>query len=160
MEENVVYLLKVLEVALIASVKFLIAPFESERYGFNLRESFIITTVGGFVGILLFTFLGDVLAFSFKKFRMKFQKSKKKTKKFTWSTRFFIKTKKRFGLLGVSLITPSIISIPVGTFLIHRLYKGKIKNILVLVLALLIWSTLLNLLAQYLKLSQYLHLPN
>ena len=80
-------------------------------------------------------------------------------KKFKWSTRFIIKTKMRFGLFGVALITPSMISIPVGTFLIHRFYRGKGRNIFVLFISLLLWSVALNLLAQYLKLSQYMHLP-
>ena len=143
---------------LIASVKFLIAPFEAERYGFNFRDSFFITTTGGILGILAFTFIGDFLAFIWRKVTSPFKKDPT-NKKFKWSTRFIIRTKMRFGLMGVALITPSVISIPVGTFLLHRFYKRKLKNILALTACVLLWSITLNLLAQYLKFSQYLHLP-
>ncbi|MBI4929127.1 MAG: hypothetical protein HY841_00070 [Bacteroidetes bacterium] len=163
MDENVIHLLKVLEVALIASLKFLIAPFEAERYGFDFKEAFGITTAGGIFGIIVFTFIGDGIAFIWKKIKNFFRKSVKKDerllKRFKWSTRFIIKTKMRFGLMGVALITPSIISIPIGTFVIHRIYRGKLKNMIILFASLLIWSAALNGLAQYLRLSQYLHLP-
>lgn len=162
MEENVIYFLKILEIGLIASIKFLFAPFEAERYGFNFRDSFFITTSGGIIGILAFTFIGDAIAYFWRKVKNIFRKKEAKdkpAKKFKWSTRFIIKTKMRFGLVGVALITPSIISIPVGTFLLHRFYKKKGRNILVLVLSVLIWGVTLNLLAQYLKFSQFLHLP-
>ena len=159
MDEEVVYLLKVLEVALIASVKFLLAPFEAERYGFSFSQSFLITASGGILGILSFTFIGDAIAYGWKKLKNVFRKKENRDvpgKKFKWSTRFIIKTKMRFGLVGVALITPSIISIPVGTFLIHRFYRGKGRNILALTFSLILWATILNLLAQYLQLSQYI----
>ena len=163
MDEDVIHLLKILEVLLIASVKFILAPFEAERYGFNFKDAFGITTAGGILGIIAFTFIGHGIAYLWKKIKNFFsqsaKKAKKPPKKFKWSTRFIIKTKMRFGLIGVALITPSIISIPVGTFLIHRFYKGKLKNIIVLFISLIIWSVALNGLAQYLMLSQYLHLP-
>ncbi len=160
MDENVIQLLKILEVGLIASVKFLLAPFEAERYGFNFFESLGITLTGGITGILAFTFIGDALAYGWKKLKGVFRKQENSpAKKFKWSTRFIIKTKMRFGLFGVALITPSIISIPVGTFLIHRFYRGKLKNLIVLLFSLIFWGVALNGLAQYLRLSQYLHLP-
>ena len=163
MDEDVIHLLKIFEVLLIASVKFVLAPFEAERYGFNFKDAFCITTAGGILGIIAFTFIGHGIAYLWKKIKNFFSQSVKKDekspKKFKWSTRFIIKTKMRFGLIGVALITPSIISIPVGTFLIHRFYRGKLKNIFLLFVSLLLWALILNGLAQYLKLSQYMHLP-
>jgi len=50
--------LKILEVGLIASVKFLFAPFEAERYNFSFGESFAITTIGGLIGIFAFYYAG------------------------------------------------------------------------------------------------------
>ncbi len=159
MDEHVIYLLKVLEVGLIASVKFAISPFEAERYGFNFRESFLITTAGGIFGVFVFTYMGHAIAFGWRKIKNIFYRRRDKDKplkKFKWSTRFIIKTKMRFGLIGVALITPSVISIPVGTFLIHRFYRRRGRNILALIVFILFWSTVLNLTAQYIKLSQYI----
>lgn len=68
MNEGLIEWLKILEIILIASVKFLFSPFEAERQGFTYRESLIITTTGGVVGILMFTFIGEGIAYSWKKF--------------------------------------------------------------------------------------------
>ena len=160
MDENVIHLLKILEVALIAGIKFVLAPFEAERYHFNFRESFLITTAGGFMGILVFTFIGEIIAFGWRKtvnfFQKPLQNEDKPKRKFTWLKKFIIKTKMQFGLLGLLLTTPLIISIPIGTFMVHRFYRKKGKNILLLMLSVLLWSLVLNGIAQYLKLSQYI----
>ena len=66
MNDDVIHLLKILEVVLIASVKFAIAPFEAERYGFNFKEAFLITTTGGTIGIILFSLIGEVIAFGWR----------------------------------------------------------------------------------------------
>ena len=163
-EADVIYLLKILEIGLIASIKFAFAPFEAERYGFNFRESVLITTTGGIIGILLFSLLGEIIAFGWKKvlnfFKRPLRKEEQPPKKFTRAKRFAVQIKMRFGLLGLVVTTPSVISIPIGSFVIHRFYRRKARNILLLALSLVLWSFILNGLAQYLKLSQYLHLPN
>ena len=160
-EDQIIYYLKILEVALISGIKFVLAPFEAERYGFNFREAFIITTLGGISGIIAFTVIGDAIAFGWKKLTSVLKKTseEKPRKIFTSARKRAVGIKMRFGLLGLAITTPSIISIPVGTFVINRFYRKKGRNVLLLILSLLIWSALLNGLAQYLKLSQYLHLP-
>lgn len=160
MDENVIYYLKVLEVGLIASVKFLIAPFEAERQGFNFYQSFIITTSGGIIGIIAFTFIGDLIAYGWIKllglFRKPVQGATPVKKKFTLRNKFIVRAKMKFGLLGLVITTPSIISIPIGTFVTHRFYKRKYRNVMLIIISLIIWSLALNGIAQYLSLSQYL----
>ena len=160
MNEDVIYLLKILEVGVIASIKFAIAPFEAERYGFNFKEAFLITTTGGITGILVFFLVGEVIAYGWRKmirfFEKPLHKENKPRKKFTWGRKFIIRTKLRFGLMGLVITTPVVISIPIGTIVIHRFYRKKIRNILLLVISLICWSLLLNGIAQYMKLSQYL----
>ena len=160
MNEDVIHILKILEVGLIASIKFLIAPFEAERYGFNFKESFIITTMGGIVGIILFSLVGEVIAYSWRKVIVFFKKplrvEDKPKRKFTWMRKFIIRTKIKFGLAGLIITTPSIISIPIGSFVVHRFYRKKGRNMLLLIGSLIFWSLLLNGAAQYLKLSQYI----
>src|SRR5688572_10111016 len=120
-------LLKVFEIALIASVKFLLSPFEAERQGFSFLESFIITTLGGIIGILTFTFLGDIILLAWR-YAMSwlFRRSptdNKPKRKFTWKNKFIVKTKKKFGLLGIAFITPAIISIPIGTVVANHFFN-------------------------------------
>jgi len=160
MDENVIYFLKILEVGLIASIKFLLAPFEAERQGFNFYESFITTTSGGVIGIIAFTFIGDFIAFGWKKLKNLFRKpisgDGTPKKKFTLTNKFIVRVKIKFGLMGLLSTTPAIISIPIGTFVTHRFYRRKYRNVLLLIISLIIWSLALNGIAQYLNLSQYL----
>ena len=159
-EDEVLYLLKILEVALIASLKFALSPFEAERYGFNFRESFLITTGGGLAGIVAFTFIGKALSFGWKKlkgfFRKRTAEQTAPKPKFTRSNKLIVRIKMRYGLIGLALTAPSLISIPIGTVVINHFYRKKWKNILALSLSLLFWSLIFNWLAQYWKLSQYL----
>lgn len=159
-EEEIIYLLKILEIGLLASVKFLLSPFEAERHGFNFKESFFITTTGGITGILAFTFIGHGLAYGWKKIKGFFQNRStteiKVTKKFTRTNKFIVRIKMKFGLTGLIITTPSIISIPVGTIVTNHFYRGKLRNVLLLIASLIMWSLLLNGLAQYMALSQYL----
>jgi len=160
MNDDVIHLIKILEIALIAGLKFVLAPFEAERQGFNFREAFLITTAGGIIGIFVFFLMGEVIAYGWRKLMGFFKKplniDKKPKKKFTWTRRFIIRTKRNFGLAGLVIITPSIISIPIGSFVIHRFYRKKGKSILLLIVSLICWSLVFNWIAQFVKFSQYI----
>ena len=160
MSEGVVHLLKIFEILFIASVKFFISPFEAERCGFDFKHSFLITTTGGAIGIILFSLIGEILTFGWKNsarfFKTPSQITTKRKKNFTWTRKFIVRTKMKFGLTGLIITTPSILSIPVGAFVIHRFYKNKWRNIFLLLLSLTMWSLLLNGAAQYIQISQYL----
>lgn len=158
--------LKVLEIFLISSVKFLFAPFEAERQGFNFLQSFLITTTGGLLGVLAFTYAGNFI-FSFwvhlkAMIKSLFQKKsareieKKIPKKVNMEKPLIQWIRKKFGLPGIAFFTPCIISIPIGTLIAVSLYRSRIKIFLSTGLALIFWSLILNFIAQYLELSQYL----
>ena len=48
--------------------------------------------------------------------------------------------KKKYGLPGIVFLTPVVISIPIGTFLIVKYYGNTKKNFLFLVLSHFVWS--------------------
>jgi hypothetical protein len=161
--------LKILEVALIASVKFLLAPFEAERWGFNFGQSFAMTTTGGLVGIFVFYYAGSKIS-TWWRHLMALLKSiftrrpasvieRKPPKRFTRTKRFIVRVKKRFGLAGIAFITPSLISIPIGSIVAAQLFPKKKGVLLGLAISLVLWSLFLNGLAQYLELSQYIPHP-
>ena len=162
-QEDIIYLLKILEVGCWAAIKFVVAPFEAERYGFNFRQAFLITTTGGIAGIIAFTFIGDAIAFGWKKIKGIFKKKKAgeaaPKRIFTRNNKFVVRMKMKYGLIGIIITTPTVISIPIGTLMTHRFYRRKFRNVLLLSLSLIIWSLILNGVAQYLKRSQYLHIP-
>jgi hypothetical protein len=164
--EEIKHWLKIAEVFLLASVKFLFAPFEAERYGFNFGQSFLITTSGGFVGIFAFYFAGANITNWWKKVTSAFKSvflrrpaeafNRLPPKNFTRSRRFIAWVKIRFGLFGIAFITPCIISIPIGTIIATDLFRKRKPVLLYLSASLLFWSLVLNGLAQWLQLSQYI----
>ena len=161
-EMDVIEVLKILEVALIAGLKFLFSPFEAERQGFTYMESLIIITVGGLIGIFVFTYLRDVLIFGWKnlvlKVRHLFGKQELDIEHtvFSWKSRLIIKVKWRFGILGLAMLTPTIMSIPIGTFIVNHFYRDKKRTLFYLTIAIIVWAFILNTVAYTLKLSKYL----
>lgn len=158
--------LKVVEVALVASVKFLLAPFAAEGLGFNFGQSFAMTTAGGLAGIITFYYAGTKIAVWWRHL-MALIKSvftrrpasvieRKPPKRFSRTKRFIVRVKTRFGLAGIAFITPSLISIPIGSLVAANLYRKKKGVLLALMVSLVFWSLVLNALAQFLALSHYI----
>ncbi len=168
-EIDIAYWLKILEVGLISSVKFLFAPFEAERYHFSFWESFSMTTIGGLIGIFTFYYAGTkvtkfyrhivagVKSLFTKKSVIEIEQKPKRN--FTRMRRFVIRIKMRFGLIGIAFVTPCLISIPIGTMIAGDIYRKKKGVLLYFIGALLFWSLILNGIAQYLQLSQYIKIP-
>ena len=149
---------------LISSVKFVFAFPLALGYKFSFIETLSYTSIGGIVGVIFFAFISDVLIVfynwfvhvymhnhpksrSFGKgikdgYRKIFPKKEKKI--FSKKSKRFVKIKNSWGLAGVAVLTPLILSIPIGTFLAIRFYKRTKKTILILCLAVLLWSVVFS----------------
>ena len=143
---------------LLAATKFLMSPFLARyAYGYNFYESLLITTVGGLLGVLAFGLIGKIIdqywARTVDFVKGIFGKKKdpnEKVKIFNRTNRFIVFVKKRLGLVGVALITPCIISIPIGTIVAFAMYKHQPKRVwTALSVSLVFWSVILNLVAQF-----------
>ncbi|TND09787.1 MAG: hypothetical protein FD123_911 [Bacteroidetes bacterium] len=160
---DIVEIEKIAVILLVSATKFLAAPFTAEGFHYNFWESFIITTAGGIIGILAFTFVGDFLVNKWRHFialiKAPFMHKKAEVieriprRKFTRVNRMIVWIKTRFGLAGLAFVTPCIISIPIGVFVINRFFKKKFRIFSALFVSLIFWSLVLNGLAQYLQLS-------
>lgn len=148
---------RVLILLLLSSFKFAFAiPISLYQYKFNCVETIIISSVGGILGVLFFAFLSNLLIKAWRKFylgsktdmavRNFFNKlfnikpKNKKKKVFTRRNKMIAKTKRNYGLIGLALITPSLISIPLGTFIILRSFPNQKKSILILCLSVIFWA--------------------
>jgi hypothetical protein len=164
--EEVTHWLKIVEVSLIASVKFLLAPFEAERYSMSYWESFLYTTGGGTMGIFVFYYAGHFISqwwtrnvakiksFFTRRPITDFTGENKKV--MTRTNKLIVRVKNKFGLAGIAFVTPCLISIPIGTLVAVTIYRKRKPVILYLMISLVLWSFFLNWLAQYLALSQYI----
>ncbi len=68
----------------------------------------------------------------------------KKKRIFTKRNRRIVKLKVKYGLLGVALLTPILLSIPIGTFVATKIINNKKKIILYMSISVLLWSVLLT----------------
>lgn len=159
---------EVLLLILLSGTKFLVAPFvaESPPYDLEFRDAFILTTSGGIAGVITFVFFGDFvisrwsnLAYLIRSIYTSKQKlaefKARPKRKFKRSTRFIVRVKKRFGLAGIAFVTPCIISIPIGCVVAVGFYRQKFKVLAFITVSLLLWSVVLNVLAQFFGLSKY-----
>ena len=107
----------------------------------------------GITGVSIFMFFSDWLFKIWDTFRQRFlpKKATKPHKIFSRKSRLYVKIIRKYGLPGIAFITPTIISIPVGTLLARRLYPNRKKVFLYLSISVILWS---------LTLSAILHFPS
>jgi len=149
-------LAKVVQVMLVSSFKFIFAPFLAAQFGFDFIQSFITVSFGGIFSVIFFYLLSEyVLLFVernrrfFKKyFKFEIKLSSKKDKKpktaFNKKNRMIIKILKKYGLLGIVVLTPVFLTIPLGTFLATRYYHDRDHVLLYLSASVIFWAFVIS----------------
>jgi len=133
---------------LFSSFKFAATfPLVIIQYEFSFLETILWTNVGGVLGVYFFAFLSEKLLSWWKRI---FRRSNKKIladeqqvkKIFTRRNRRIVRIKQKYGLIGIVLITPFLLSIPVGVFLVVRYYRSSKLKFFYLIAANLFWSVI------------------
>lgn len=117
------------------------------QFEFDFFETILWTNVGGAIGIYFFAFLsGKLIAWwnrNFKKNNKPSPENGSCAKKiFTKRNRRIIRIKQQYGLMGIALSTPIVLSIPLGTFLVVRYYRSSKTKFLYLLVSNVIWSVI------------------
>ena len=140
-------MIQIILTILSSSVKFAMTfPLAVFQFKFSFAETVLWTNIGGLIGIYFFGFLSDKLIVWWQK---KFGKVKRltvtgesKKKIFTKKNRRIVRIKHRYGLAGIALITPLLLSIPLGTFLMVRYYQRSRFKFVSLIASNIIWSVI------------------
>ena len=141
-------IIEIVVLLLLSSVKFALAVgYMLFNKGFGYWETVMILMCGGTIGVFSFYFFGEWIMHKWKAFR----NSKKTPKKFTKTNRLVVKIRRKYGLIGLALITPVLLSIPVGCIIAARYYRFSYKVILYLIGSVVFWSFVLPLLSLYYK---------
>ena len=113
-------------------------------HGYSFYETVVLTSSGGIIGVFFFTYFSEWLINIYKRIRSKFSKGRHRKKKqiFTRRNIWIVKVKRRFGIMGIAFISPSFITIPVGTFILVRYFKNKKKIIVYQSASVVFWSLL------------------
>ncbi len=158
-------LLKFLIVFALSSVKFLLAPPISFGMGLNFLQTLASTSAGGIMGVVIFFYFSRWIILFYerhmsgwvhrkahslagrldvKHLAERFFPTGRNRKIFTFNNKLFVKIRRSYGLLGLIILTPVLISIPVGTFLITRFYPGRKHLVLYLSASVVVWSLLMS----------------
>ena len=129
---------EIFSVILTSSVKFFAGPILAKSLGFSYLNTVIVSSVGGVLGVFVFFNLGTRIVNFFPNF---FKPIKKKKRVFTKKNKFFVNVIRNYGLFGLSIFTPVLISIPVGAFLAARFFQDQ-KNtaLLIMSISVVLWS--------------------
>jgi hypothetical protein len=113
---------------LLSSVKFFIVPFLSVNfYEYNFLTSVLINTAGGIIGSTFF--FKSSYFFVQRSIRRRIKRIKdgkaKPKRIFTRTNRYIVRIKNTMGMYGLALITPALISIPIGSIIAAKYYHLK-----------------------------------
>lgn len=143
-------MLQIIITILSSSVKFAMTfPLAVIQFNFSFVETILWTNVGGIMGIYFFAYLSDKLMIwwrrTFRKRRKSREQGDKRKKIFTKRNRRIVRIKQGYGLIGIALITPLLLSIPVGTFLMVRYYQRSRFKFISLIASNILWSVIYTL---------------
>jgi len=149
---------KIISLLLISGIKFIFAFPIAIKLHFTYIETIILTSSGGIAGIIFFSFFWEhVIRLYFwlihnylhkypnirerlRKIKYWFVKPKEKRNIPFRRKRRYVFLKQNAGILGISFLTPILLSIPLGTFLAVRFYGRNLKTITILSLTVVFWS--------------------
>jgi hypothetical protein len=129
--------------ALLAATKFAMAAglLASPITNYSYLDSVLILIISGFIGVIFFFFFSNWV----NKMVDKYFNKKKKKQKFSKKTRRFISIKNKYGLLGVSFLTPILLSIPLGCFIASRFFYKQKHTLIIMLAGVVFWSLMLPL---------------
>lgn len=132
--------IEAITVILISAVKHTLGGIPAGYIaGFDYLEVVLFTLIGGVIGTVFFVYS----ARGSKKLYLRYlERNNKQPRKFTRMNRWIVRIKQRFGLYGLALITPPLISVPIGAVIAATIYKDKRRVMLFLILGVIFWSFL------------------
>ena len=134
---------EIVSVFLLSTVKFVFGAVPMAlAMGFSFFEAVTVTSLGGITGVILFVTMSDKIIAGLKKRKEKKRKEEsiQPKKIFSRKNKIIIRVKKRFGLMGIALLTPLLLSIPIGCFLAVRYFKDKQRILIYMFGSILFWS--------------------
>jgi hypothetical protein len=100
--------------------------------------SMVVCCLGGFTGMFIFTTLGEKMWIWLDTFEW-YKKYKKNNPSTIKSRRRLIHIKNKYGLWGVSFLSPILLSIPGGCLLASRFYSNKGRIYFRMSVSIIVW---------------------
>lgn len=131
-------MLTILTIYVLCMFKIIFGPTMGYAAGLSPLLTVIITVAGMMTTILIFTFFGEKLR---ERILRRYLKPKKV---FTPKNRRFVKIWRKYGELGISFLTPILLSPPGGAIIAMALGGSRKKTIGYMFLWSVVWSTIIT----------------
>ena len=118
------------------------ATFPVAIFGLQMTplETILYINLGGIIGVILFAKFWEVIIAVWNKLFPARKKVKKPRKVFTKRNRRIINLKSKYGLAGIVVLNPILLSIPIASFLVAKYYGNSMKNLSYLIVGQVGWS--------------------
>jgi len=141
-------IIAIISLAAFSGLKFFLAVPATVLAGYSFLNSVLITSIGGIAGFFLFFYIGEMkfIRLYFGKLMdwifklLGIERVEKEKKKFNKINRFIVKVRGRFGIMGLTFLTPCVFSIPLGSLLAARYYDKSPVTIPYMILSIIFWS--------------------
>jgi len=153
---------KIIHVILLAAVKYILTLPYALMIGLEYEQAIIAVLAGGIGGFLFFYYLskpfiraldalwphlqhripGSVCNFYRRLFKRK--NIPRKIKRFTRRNRFLIRFRTTYGFWGIIIMTPFLLTIPLGAFLAEKYYSKRKHLVLFMILSIIAWAAILS----------------
>lgn len=161
-ENKKTMVLKILHVILLASIKYVLTIPYARLIGLTYEQALIAVLIGGIGGFLFFFYLSGWVIKGIKSiwpfvcrlipsfYQAKYkgycgQRKKTKTHRiFTKKSRFIVSLHKSYGLWGIVIATPILLTIPLGAFLANKYYAGRKYVVTYMILSIIGWAFVLT----------------
>lgn len=132
---------QIISVTLVCTIKFIIGLAMALAYNFNAITFYTTTVGGGMIGVFVYMYLWDFILLV----KNKIVKPKPHTAhiKINKNIRRMVHFSRTWGIYGIALVTPTIISMPVGTLICRAIEKNKWHIKLVMFISLSFWALLI-----------------
>ena len=141
----------IISVLIIAATKFLFAPSTAIlAYHYTYWETIFLCVTGGIAGTTFFYLTAGWLMNTIAAYRERKDIERKKRgtyvprKRITPFKRKVVRIKNKFGLLGIALATPCILSIPIGSVIAARLFPNRWKTLSAIYVSVIAWAFFLT----------------
>lgn len=127
-----------------STLKFIFGPTIGVAAGFNVFETGTLTALGMMTSVYTFTYFGsEIRAFSNRIF------TKKKRNLFTKRNRRFVIIWRKYGVLGIAILTPILLT-PIGGTVVANAFGGRKEVILrYMWMSCLFWSYVITWLVKF-----------
>ncbi|GHB69542.1 hypothetical protein [Persicitalea jodogahamensis] len=117
-----ILLLKYLSVIISSALKFVAGPLTALALGLTWYEAALCSAAGMMVSVLTFTYVGKGVQVLIKRWR------KTPAKRFSKSSRLAVRIWKRFGIIGIAILTPLLFT-PIGGTIIAVAFRVPRREI-------------------------------